>query len=62
MAILFLGVMTFAPVRFIHPLRVIALRRLTVPLLIVWTVMVFVYLGLGRDAIPNEMPIFCFGC
>lgn len=56
-AIIFLGVMTFAPVRFIHPLRVIALRRLTVPLLIVWTIMVFAYLGMGRDAMPNEMNI-----
>ena len=27
--ILFLGAMTFAPVRFIHPVRVVALRRLT---------------------------------
>ena len=50
MVILFLGVMTFAPVRFIHPLRVVALRRLTLPLLVVWTVMVFGYLGLGREA------------
>ena len=57
LAIVFLGVMTFAPVRFIHPLRVIALRRLTVLLLIVWTIMVFVYLGIGRDAMPNEMNI-----
>ncbi len=56
-AIIFLGVMTFAPVRFIHPLRVVALRRLTVPLLIVWTIMVFAYLGMGRDAMPNEMNI-----
>ena len=56
-AIIFFGVMTFAPVRFIHPLRVVALRRLTVPLLIVWTIMVFAYLGMGRDAMPNEMNI-----
>ena len=51
-AIVFFGVMTFAPTRFIHPVRVVALRRLTIPLLAVWTVMVFVYLGMGRAALP----------
>ena len=51
-AIVFFGVMTFAPTRFIHPVRVVALRRLTIPLLAVWTVMVFVYLGMGRVALP----------
>ena len=51
-AIIFLGTMTFAPVRFIHPLRVVALRRLTVTLLAVWTFMVFAYLGFGREAFP----------
>lgn len=54
-AILFLGVMTFVPVRFIHPVRVVALRRLTVPLLVIWTIMVFVYLGLEREALPPYM-------
>ena len=56
-AIVFLGLMTFAPLRFVHPLRVAALRRVTVPLLVVWAVLVFSYLGMGRDAIPSEMNI-----
>jgi len=56
-AIVLLGLMTFAPLRFVHPLRVVAFRRLTVPLLIVWTVLVFSYLGMGRDAIPSGMNI-----
>lgn len=54
-AILFFGLATFAPTRFIHPVRVVALRRLTIPLLAVWTVMVFTYLGVGRDALPPVM-------
>lgn len=61
MVILFLGVMTFAPVRFIHPLRVVALRRLTVPLLAVWTVMVFTYLGFGREALPPVANLVFWG-
>ena len=53
----FLGVMTFAPLRFVHPLRVAALRRVTVPLLVVWAVMVFGYLGMGREVLPSELNI-----
>ena len=33
------------------------MRRVTVPLLVVWAVLVFSYLGMGRDAIPSEMNI-----
>ena len=54
-AIIFFGLATFAPTRFIHPVRVVALRDLTIPLLAVWTVMVFTYLGMGRDALPRFM-------
>ena len=61
MVILFLGVMTFAPVRFIHPLRVVALRRLTVPLLAIWTVMVFTYLSFGREALPPVANLVFWG-
>jgi phosphatidylcholine synthase len=54
-AIAFFGAMTFAPTRFIHPVRVVALRRLTIPLLAIWTIMVFTYLGMGRAALPPLM-------
>ena len=54
-AIAFFGAMTFAPTRFIHPVRVVAFRRLTIPLLAIWTIMVFTYLGMGRGALPPLM-------
>ena len=58
-AILLLGAMTFAPVRFVHPLRVVSLRRLNAPLVFIWAAMVFIYLGAGvtgaRAALP---PLF----
>jgi phosphatidylcholine synthase len=54
-AIAFFGAMTFAPTRFIHPVRVVALRHLTIALLAIWTFMVFAYLGLGRAALPPLM-------
>lgn len=50
--VVFLGIMTFVPVRFIHPFRVVALRRLTVPLLVIWMAMVFSYLFIGRAHFP----------
>lgn len=55
--ILFLGAMTFAPTRFIHPVRVISLRPLTLSLLAVWTLMVFAYLFIGRAALPPILDI-----
>ena len=48
----FLGVMTFAPTRFIHPVRVVSLRRLTIFCLTLWTAMVFSYLTLERAILP----------
>ena len=47
--ILFLGAMTFAPVRFIHPVRVVAIRKLTLVMLALWTAMTFALL-LMEDA------------
>ena len=53
--ILFLGVMTFAPVRFIHPVRVVSLRKLTLVMLAVWTVMTFALLLLDAAEVPNGL-------
>lgn len=53
--IVFLGVMTFVPIRFIHPVRVVSMRRLTIALLVVWTLMVFAYLFVGRAALPPAL-------
>lgn len=50
--ILFLGFMTFAPVRFIHPVRVVALRRLTLFFLTIWTLMTLGYLLVERETLP----------
>lgn len=50
--ILFLGVMTFAPTRFIHPVRVVAWRKITIPILFIWTLMTFAYLLIDRADLP----------
>lgn len=59
--VVFLGAMTFVPVRFIHPMRVVALRRLNVPLVFIWAAMVFTYLGVGlsgaRGALSPAMDV-----
>ena len=61
LAIIFLGAMPFAPVRFIHPVRVVALRRLTIVFLTIWTAMVFGYLGFGREAFPPAANLLFWG-
>lgn len=46
--VLALGALTFAPIVFVHPLRVVALRPLTLTLLVVWSL-------LACTAIWNDM-------
>jgi phosphatidylcholine synthase len=46
-----LAVLTFAPVPFLHPFRVVRLRILNIALLVVWSVLSFV--ALIRDMMPG---------
>lgn len=46
-----LAVLTFAPVPFLHPFRVVRLRILNIALLVVWSVLAFV--ALIRDMMPG---------
>ena len=55
-AIFLLGAMTFAPVRFVHPLRVVSLRRLNAPLVFILAAMVFIYLWVGVTGARAALP------
>ncbi len=55
-AIFLLGVMTFAPLRFVHPLRVVSLRYLNAPLAFIWAAIVFIYLGVGVAGARAVLP------
>jgi phosphatidylcholine synthase len=50
-AIVTLAVLTFAPVHFIHPFRVVRLRALSVVMLALWTVLGLI--ALARDLAPG---------
>jgi len=50
-AVALLAVLTFVPVPFLHPLRVVRLRLINVALLVVWSVLAFV--AVIRDMMPG---------
>ena len=51
--IVVLAALTFAPIRFVHPLRVKRLRALNVALLIVWAALALV--TVGRNLAPGPI-------
>ena len=55
-AIFLLGALTFVPLRFVHPLRVVSLRCLHAPLVFIWAGMVFIYLGVGVAGAHAVLP------
>ena len=62
----FLSIMVFAPILVAHPIRVVSMRRITIPALIVWTGLVGVHLwhghqgGLAPD-LPTAIRILFWG-
>ena len=53
-----LSVLVFAPILVAHPIRVVSLRRLTIPALIVWTGLVGVHLWHGHQGgLAAQLPI-----
>ena len=57
--IVFLSVMVFAPILVAHPIRVISMRRLTIPALIVWTGLVGGHLWNGHQGnAVADLPAF----
>lgn len=50
--ILVLGGMVYAPIRVVHPVRVEALRRLTLPICALWLGLIFAYLLRAEAGLP----------
>ena len=50
-----LSALIFAPIRVLHPVRVEAGRRVTLPLVIVWLVFIFAYLIAGAGGLPTSV-------
>lgn len=50
--IVLLSVMVFAPIRVVHPVRVAAGRRVTLPLVMIWLGLIFAYLVQGASGLP----------
>ena len=48
-----LSALVFAPIRVLHPVRVEAGRKVTLPLVIVWLVFIFAYLIVGEGGMPT---------
>lgn len=51
-AVLVLSVLTYAPIRVVHPVRVEALRWLTLPLCLLWLGLIFAYLIRAEAGLP----------
>lgn len=50
--VILLGAMVYAPIRVVHPVRVEAMRRLTLPLVLVWMGLIFAYLIRAEAGLP----------
>ena len=50
-----LSALIFAPIRVLHPVRVEAGRKVTLPLVIVWLVFIFAYLIVGEGGLPTNV-------
>ena len=50
-----LSALIFAPIRVLHPVRVEAGRKVTLPLVIVWLVFIFAYLIAGEGGLPTSV-------
>ena len=48
-----LSLMTFAPIRVLHPVRVAAGRKVTLPLVIIWLGLIFAYLLRAEAGLPQ---------
>ncbi len=55
-----LSALVFAPIRVLHPVRVEAGRKLTLPLVVIWLAMIFAYLLTGEAGLPS-MADWAFG-
>lgn len=51
--IVILSALIFAPIRVLHPVRVEAGRKVTLPIVIVWLVLIFAYLVAGEAGLPS---------